>query len=59
MLAQTRIAETIDQFYEESSALSKAGKLYKVAVEKMDEEVRQDLVDCGLIQGPDLPRICA
>lgn len=57
-LSQTRIAETIDQFYDETSPLSKAGKMYKNAVTKMDEEARSELVrefDVGL----DLPNNCA
>ncbi|KAI8913651.1 hypothetical protein EDD86DRAFT_201131 [Gorgonomyces haynaldii] len=42
-MAQQRIAETIDQFYDDTNPLAKAGKLYKDAVIKMDEEVRSEL----------------
>ena len=43
-MAQTRIAETIDEFYDETSPLGRASKLYKTAVIRMDEEVRVELV---------------
>ncbi|KAI9341570.1 hypothetical protein DFJ73DRAFT_645383 [Zopfochytrium polystomum] len=42
-VAQQRIAETVDHFYDETSPLGYAGLQYKQAVEKMDEEARTEL----------------
>ncbi|KAJ3018381.1 hypothetical protein HKX48_002932 [Thoreauomyces humboldtii] len=42
-LAQQRIAETINSFYEEGSPLGYAGNQYKLAVTKLDEEARTEL----------------
>ncbi|KNC98991.1 amphiphysin-like protein RVS161 [Spizellomyces punctatus DAOM BR117] len=42
-LAQQRIAETINSFYEEGSPLGYAGAQYKLAVSKMDEQARSEL----------------
>ena len=41
--SQSRIAEVIDNFYDESSAMSKAGRSYKDSVSRMDEEDRANL----------------
>ncbi|KAJ1332323.1 hypothetical protein BSLG_008628 [Batrachochytrium salamandrivorans] len=42
-VAQQRIAEVIDGFYDESSKLHNAGRLYRDATNRMDEEVRTEL----------------
>ncbi|KAJ3190668.1 hypothetical protein HK101_008492 [Irineochytrium annulatum] len=42
-LAQQRIAETVDHFYDDGAPLGYAGQQYKLAVEKMDEEARTEL----------------
>ncbi|KAJ3181571.1 hypothetical protein HDU85_003513 [Gaertneriomyces sp. JEL0708] len=42
-LSETRIAETITNFYEENSTLGYAGAQYKLAVTRMDEEARSEL----------------
>ncbi|KAI8592999.1 hypothetical protein BDZ88DRAFT_405151 [Geranomyces variabilis] len=42
-LAQQRISETINAFYEEGSPLGYAGSQYKLAVTKLDEEARAEL----------------
>ena len=43
-LAQARIAETVDQFYDESAPLASAGRKYKEAVTTMDANARTQLV---------------
>jgi hypothetical protein len=43
-LSQKRIAETVDHFYDEGASMGYAGMQYKMAVEKMDEEARMELV---------------
>ena len=43
-LAQQRIAETIDNFYDEGSDLAKAGRRYKDVLTRIDEEGRTELV---------------
>ncbi|KAJ3383570.1 hypothetical protein HDU84_003547 [Entophlyctis sp. JEL0112] len=42
-VAQQRMAETVDHFYDEGGALGYAGLQYKQAVEKLDEECRNEL----------------
>ncbi|EGF82066.1 hypothetical protein BATDEDRAFT_18962 [Batrachochytrium dendrobatidis JAM81] len=42
-VAQQRIAEIIDGFYDESSKLHNAGRLYRDATNRMDEEIRTEL----------------
>ncbi|RKO83798.1 hypothetical protein BDK51DRAFT_28484 [Blyttiomyces helicus] len=42
-LAQQRIAETVNNFYEDGAPLGYAGMQYKTAVEQMDEEARTEL----------------
>ncbi|KAJ3267580.1 hypothetical protein HDU76_011726 [Blyttiomyces sp. JEL0837] len=42
-VAQQRIAETVDHFYDDGAPLGYAGLQYKQAVEKMDEEARTEL----------------
>ncbi|KAJ3149358.1 hypothetical protein HDU89_003720 [Geranomyces variabilis] len=42
-LAQQRIAETINAFYEEGSPLGYAGAQYKLAVNRVDEQARAEL----------------
>jgi amphiphysin len=42
-LAQARIAETVDQFYDETAALAAAGRKYKDTVLLMDSNARSQL----------------
>ncbi|KAL2918292.1 BAR adaptor protein Hob3 [Polyrhizophydium stewartii] len=42
-VAQQRVAEVIDNFYDEASPLHKAGRLYRDATSRMDEEVRTEM----------------
>ncbi|KAI8611584.1 hypothetical protein BC830DRAFT_1068148 [Chytriomyces sp. MP71] len=42
-VAQQRMAETVDHFYDEGGPLGYAGLQYKQAVEKLDEECRNEL----------------
>jgi hypothetical protein len=44
-LAQQRIAETIDQFYQEGSKMGYAAVQYKDVVTKLDQEARTQLVE--------------
>ena len=43
-IAQQRIADTINQFYDESAALAGCGLRYTEAANTLDEEVRTALV---------------
>jgi hypothetical protein len=43
-LAQARIAETVDQFYDESAPLATAGRKYKDSISTMDANARTQLV---------------
>jgi hypothetical protein len=47
-LAQSRIAETIDQFYDDQAALASAGRKYKEVVTNMDTNARTQLVTSRL-----------
>ncbi|RKO96362.1 hypothetical protein CXG81DRAFT_26513 [Caulochytrium protostelioides] len=42
-LAQQRIAETLEAFYEEGSEGSRSGRAYKTAVERLDADIRLNL----------------
>ncbi|KAJ3217458.1 hypothetical protein HDU67_007928 [Dinochytrium kinnereticum] len=42
-LAQKRMAETVDHFYDQGAALGYAGIQYKQAVESMDEDARTEM----------------
>ena len=43
-LAQQRIAETVDHFYEQGAPLGYAGQQYKLAVQKIDDDAKTELV---------------
>lgn len=47
-LAQQRIAETVDHFYDEGAPMGYAAIQYKDAVTKLDEEARTDLVSLSM-----------
>ncbi|KAJ3039769.1 hypothetical protein HDV00_011896 [Rhizophlyctis rosea] len=42
-LAQQRIADTVDHFYEQGAPLGYAGMQYKLAVQKIDEDAKTEL----------------
>lgn len=42
--AQTRIANTIHHFYDDSAPMGQCGIKYKETVEKLDEEAKKDMV---------------
>lgn len=42
--AQTRIAQTIELFYDDGNPMGQSGADYKRVMEKLDEEARTDLV---------------
>lgn len=43
-LAQQRIADTINNFYEDGTVLANTATLYKNTIDKMDEDARAELV---------------
>jgi hypothetical protein len=45
--AQTRIANTIHHFYDDSAPMGQCGIKYKETVEKLDEEAKKDMVSLG------------
>jgi hypothetical protein len=46
-IAQQRIAETIDQFYDETASRAVCGEKYKAVVTSLDEEARTEMVGCS------------
>jgi amphiphysin len=47
-LAQARIAETVDQFYDETAPLAAAGRKYKDSISTMDANARTQLVSLSV-----------
>jgi len=43
-LTQKRIAETIDNFYDDSSTFARAASKYKDVIDQLDESARTELV---------------
>lgn len=47
--AQTRIANTIQHFYDDSAPMGQCGIKYKETVEKLDEEAKKDMVSISCV----------
>lgn len=43
-VAQQRMAESVDAFYDDSAALAKCGLQYKDSLARLDEDIRQEMV---------------